>query len=301
MIFDCVIVGGGPAGLNAALVLGRARRNVALIDDNNPRNAVTRESHGFITRDGIEPSEFRHIAHGEIARYPSVRVVRDKVLDAVRNGRHFELTAESGETFQARTIILATGLKEILPPVEGIRAFYGKSLFNCPYCDGWELRDRRLVVISENEHAFHMAKTVSNWTNDLFVATNGHRVLTEEQRNALAARGIAVEERKIASLAGENGQLATIVFEDGTERACTGGFVTPQLVQPSRIGESLGCRTNPRGGYIADELGRTNIAGVYAAGDSSFSGPSQLILAAAGGFRAAAGVNADLIDERWAD
>ena len=179
---DCAIIGGGPAGLNAALVLGRARRKVLLFDDNNPRNAVTLHSHGFITRDGVTPAEFRAIAHGEIAKYPSCEVLPTRIRAVNRiGGTAFELVAEDGEKFSADNVILATGLQETLPAVDGIYSYYGRSLFNCPYCDGWELRDKPLVIIAESEMAAsHLPKVIYQWSRDIVVCTNGHQALSGE-------------------------------------------------------------------------------------------------------------------------
>ncbi|MBS4215113.1 MULTISPECIES: NAD(P)/FAD-dependent oxidoreductase [Neobacillus] len=297
MMFDCVIVGGGPAGLNAALVLGRARRNVVLFDHNSPRNAVTRESHGFITRDGIEPTEFREIAHQDIAKYPSVVIRNEKITDIKKKGILFELVTKAGECILAKKVILATGLKEIHPSVKNVMDYYGKSLFNCPYCDGWELKDRPLIVISEFPSAYHMVKIVYNWSKDLIVCTNGHKVLTSEQKEVLQRKGIKVFEQKIKTLVGENGILEAVIFEDDKIEKRDGGFVTPEWIQASPFGKSLGCELNQLGGIITDEFGRTNIEGVYAAGDASVIAPSQVIIAAAEGSRAAIGVNTDLTQE----
>jgi thioredoxin reductase len=151
MLFDCAIIGGGPAGLNAALVLGRARRNTILFDNDNPRNAVTQESHGFITRDGIKPKEFREIAHKEIDKYPSVAYAKKDVTSIIKNNQLFELVTFEKEVYQSKTIIISSGLKDVLPNIENISDYYGKSLFNCPYCDGWELRDKPLVVIIDDQ------------------------------------------------------------------------------------------------------------------------------------------------------
>jgi len=297
MLWDCAIIGGGPAGLNAALVLGRARRQVLLADDGRPRNAVTHESHGFLTRDGVKPAEFRQMAYQEIGKYPSVRTVRDRVTAVRPDGGAFELDTGEGVIYQARKLILATGLRERLPSVEGMTSFYGKSLFNCPYCDGWELRDRALVVISENEHAFAMARTVHQWSRDLVLATNGAQVLTDGQREALRRNGIRIMEGRIAALAGEGGMLQKVVFADGSEVRREGGFVTPEWSHSAPFGEALGCASNELGGIVTDGFGRTSVKGVYAAGDSAVIAPSQLIIAAAGGSRAAIGVNTDLTQE----
>lgn len=293
-MLDCVIVGGGPAGLNAALVLGRARRNVILFDNNSPRNAVTQESHGFITRDGIKPREFREIAHQDIAKYPSIMIRNEKIIDVKKTGMHFEVVTEKGECIKGKKVIFATGLKEIHPAIENIMDFYGKSLFSCPYCDGWELKDLPLMIISESHFAFHMAKTVYNWSKDLIVCTNGKKILTVEQKNMLQRKGIKVYEQKIKSLIGGNGSLEAVIFEDGEEVKRNGGFVTPEWIQATTFGQSLGCKTHELGGIITDQFGRTNIEGLYAAGDTSVIAPSQVIIAAAEGSRAAMGVNTDL-------
>src|SRR5437899_5927886 len=172
MLYDCAIIGGGPAGLNAALILGRARRNAILIDNNNPRNAVTQESHGFITRDGIKPNEFRQIAHKELGKYPSVRDKKQEVTSVIKNEPLFELVTSKGERYQSKTIIISTGLKDILPNIPNISDFFGKSLFHCPFCDGWELKDMPLVVIvDEQKQGFHFTQIIYNWSKDLVVCT----------------------------------------------------------------------------------------------------------------------------------
>ncbi|UUZ82464.1 NAD(P)/FAD-dependent oxidoreductase [Paenibacillus sp. P26] len=205
--------------------------------------------------------------------------------------------AETGEWYEARKIILATGLREVLPAVNGLTEFYGKSLFNCPYCDGWELRDRPLVIISETDHAHHMAKILYNWSRDLLVCTNGKSVLTAEQKQSLSRKEIMVEEQRIRALSGRGGQLEKVIFEDGREAARSGGFVTPLWFPAAPFAEALGCTVNKLGGIMTDALGRTNVEGVYAAGDSAIAGASQLIIAVAEGSKAASGVNFDLTNE----
>ncbi len=305
MTVDCAIIGGGPAGLNAALVLGRARRKVLLFDDNNPRNAVTQHSHGFITRDGVTPAEFRAIGLGEITKYPSVEALSTRIQAVNRQGQEqgaeettFELVAEDGEKFRAANIILAAGLRETLPAVEGIYTFYGKSLFNCPYCDGWELRDKPLVIIAESEKAAsHLPKVIYNWSRDIVVCTNGHRALSDDRKLLLGKYGIRVIEDKIVALVGQAeqaGQLARITFENHPDIERAGGFVEIQRKQATTIGHDLGCEIDEAGSIVTDELGRTNIKGVYAAGDAVSIMQNQLIWAAASGSKAAIGVNTDL-------
>lgn len=305
MLFDCTIIGGGPAGLNAALILGRARRNVILFDNNNPRNAVTHESHGFITRDGINPKEFREIAHEEIGRYPSVVYARREVTSVIKNNNSneplFELiTSENNERYQSKTIIISTGLRDVLPSIDNISDYYGRSLFHCPYCDGWELRDKPLVVIiGDQVQGFHFIQTIYNWSKDLVVCTNGTMFQNTEQKHLLQRKGIKIIENKIKNFIGENGQMGKILFENGKSVSRKGGFVMPQLVQSSDFGKQLGCQYNLLGGIAIDSFGRTNIPGVYAAGDASVIAPAQLIIAAAEGVRAAAGVNTDLTQKEF--
>jgi thioredoxin reductase len=278
-------------------VLGRARRNVALIDNNRPRNAVTHASHGFITRDGVTPAEFRRVAYEEVLRYPSVHHLQTEVVSITKNESGFEVLDSSGLRVQARKLILATGVKEIFPEIEGFYPLYGKSLFNCPYCDGWELRDQPLVLVSESAAIFHTAKLLLNWSKDLIVCTNGHASLSEEQKERLQSKGIVVMEQPVSAFIGHNGQLEHVRFTDGTQVPRVGGFVSPQFVQSTPFGEHLGCERTESGGIKTDEAGRTSIPGVYAAGDSSYFMPSQLIFAAADGSRTAASVNMDLTEE----
>ena len=270
-----------------------------LFDDNRPRNAVTQESHGFLTRDGIKPHEFRAIAHQELGKYPSVEIQQMRVTAVRTAADAFELTTAKGEVFSARTVLLATGLKEILPSIEGLHDYYGKSVFCCPYCDGWELRDKPLVVISEGPQTFHGVKVIWNWSHDLLVCTNGHQVLDSEQQATLRRKGIEVVEDRITTLVGKGGQLEQVVFATQGARTRRGGFVAPRLLQASPIGEELGCEMNAMGGIVTDAFGRTTVPGVYAAGDASVVVPAQLIIAAAEGSRAAAGVNTDLTERAF--
>jgi thioredoxin reductase len=299
MVIDCAIIGGGPAGLSAALVLGRARRTTLIFDDNQPRNAVTHETHGFLTRDAVKPDEFRALAHQDISKYPSVAVRHTRITEVRPQENQFELVADDGEVVQARTVILATGMKETLPEVDGIHNYYGKSLFSCPYCDGWELRDKPLIVIAEEgQHAFHLGKLVWNWSRDLVVCTNGHTVLTEEQKETLQGKGIQISEDRITALVGENGMLERVQFSTHAEIMRQGGFVATHLFQAADFGTRLGCKTQANGKIVTDMLGRTSIKGVYAAGEA-LGNPSQLIIAAAQGSAAAGGVNTDLTESEF--
>ncbi|WP_314590365.1 NAD(P)/FAD-dependent oxidoreductase [Paenibacillus terrigena] len=297
MMYDCAIVGGGPAGLNAALALGRARRSVVVIDNNQPRNRVTHASHGFITRDNVTPAEFRRIAYVEVLRYPSVRHWQVDVTLIRKTEQGFEIMTQSDEVIQARKVILATGLREVFPDIEGLHDFYGTSLFNCPYCDGWELRDQPLVIVSEEAGIFHTAKILYNWSQDLVVCTNGLDILTKEQQDILVSKGLRIMNKPIKAFTGKNRMLEEVHFTDGTWIKRSGGFITPTFVPKATFGEHLGYETTAYGGIVTDPAGRSSVAGLYAAGDAAYVRPSQVIYAAAAGSKVAMTVNADLIDE----
>lgn len=299
MILDCAVIGGGPAGLNAALVLGRSRRKTILFDDNKPRNAVTSESHGFITRDGIHPQEFKRVAQEELSRYPDVRIEKQRVYRINKENTFFQVETENGEVYSAKKIILATGFKEVLPDIPRVEEFYGKSLFSCPFCDGWELRDRPLAVIANDQKAFHMAKLVSNWTNDLIIFTNGNKILSLEEQELLKRYGISINEKKIATFIGENRMLKKIQLEDGTKVLREGGFISVEWKQAASFDSTLKYTLNEHGGIETDSWQRTNTEGVFACGDTRIYGPSQLIIGAAEGSMAAISVITALTEEKF--
>ncbi|OXM14092.1 NAD(P)/FAD-dependent oxidoreductase [Paenibacillus herberti] len=296
MIVDCAIIGGGPAGLSAALVLGRARRSVLLIDDHKPRNAVTKAGHGYLTRDGIAPNEFRRMAREEASGYSTVRLRQGRVMTVESFPGRFRLRTEAGGTAEARTLLLAAGLKEQLPDIPGLKELYGSSLFNCPYCDGWELRDTPLVAVSTSNNLFHQAKLLLGWSRDLLVCTHGQGQLSGQQQQALEAHGVKIVRSRITAMEGSDGQLKAVLFEDGTRIARSGGFVTPEAMLGTPLGAQLGCAHDAVGAVMVDGYGRTTVPGVYAAGDTSGMSPSQVVAAAASGNRAAFGIGGDLAE-----
>jgi len=294
---DCVIVGGGPAGLSAALVLGRSRRSVILIDDNRPRNAVTHASHGYLTRDGIQPGEFRRIAHEEVFKYPSVEHRQAEVTNIFNQVDGFEIVMKTGERIRAKKLIMATGLKEVFPVIDGLHDFYGKSLFNCPYCDAWEWRDRPIVLLTEEPVALHMAILLYNWSQDLIVCTNGKPLLSENERMKLETKNIQVIETPVVAFEGQNGLLEQIVLSDGRRINRSVGFVIPKWQPKIDFSKQLGYAVTEFGGIVTDAMGRSTISGLYAAGDAAYVRPSQLIYAASDGYKTGVTVNMDLSEE----
>ncbi|ETT84120.1 NAD(P)/FAD-dependent oxidoreductase [Viridibacillus sp. FSL R5-0477] len=299
-IFDCIIIGAGPAGLSASLTLGRARRNIAIFDNGTNRNRVTQESHGFITRDGIKPQEFKEIGLNELKNYPSISYFQKTVTQIIKDSSNdrFIAKTEDGLEFVAEKVILAAGIQEVFS-FQSIREYYGKSLFSCPYCDGWELRDKPLVVMADSEaHIMHLAKLVYNWTKDLVVLTNGVE-LSKDGASELQKRNIKVKTERIKKLIGDDGILQEIEFVSGETILRSGGFVVPSFYRPNQFVEQLGCKVQENGVVETDGSGRTSQKNVYIAGETEKSGPSSLMFAAADGSKAAFSVNIDLTTERF--
>lgn len=298
--FDCAVIGAGSAGLSASLVLGRSRRKIAVFDNGTNRNRVTQESHGFITNDGIKPEKFKEIGLTELRNYPSIHYIEKAVLAITKqpNG-WFTIRTSAKEEYVAERIVLATGIQEQFPPVPNIREYYGKSIFSCPYCDGWELKDQSLIVIAENEeHAFHMGKLVYNWSENVVIATNGYEI-SDFILNEFQRKNITVRTEPIKSLYGENGYLKKVEFDSGEEIERTGGFVVPSFKRPNPFANQLGCDMDENSALIIDDAGRTSQKNIYTAGETTLAGPSSLIIAAAEGSKVAAAVNMDIINERF--
>lgn len=300
-MYDCIIIGGGPAGLNAALVLGRAKRKVLIIDDGDPRNKVTHESHGYLTRDRIKPAEFRRIAYEEVLRYPTVEHIAKRVQAVDKQADHtFGVQLLDGSTLYARKLLIATGLKEAFPSLPGLQQCYGTSLFNCPFCDGWEMQHHKLAVIAGPAGVMHLTKMLYAWNRELVVFTNGLDVLDQEQLQQLEQHHIPVVSTRIAALQHLDGQLTAVELEDGTKVERSGGFIVPEFLPKADYQHSLEYEVNENGGIVTDANGMTTANGVYSAGDTTISGPSQLIIAAAAGSRTGAMIHAALMEEEWA-
>ena len=288
-MIDVLVIGGGPAGMGAALVAGRGRMEVVLIDDEKPRNAVTQESHALLTRDGITPEDVRLAGRCALLKYPNISVKPGRVKSIERKeDETFEVTTDAGEFIRTKNIVLATGLSETLPKVEDIEKYYGRSLFSCPFCDGWEMKEQPLVLIAETSQALHVVQLLTNWTDDLVVATNGLVVFDSEQKALLERNNIRLIEDTIRELKGSDGQLESVHFEGGEILERTGGFITTELKHPMPFIEQLDLEVSEAGFVVTNMMGQTNIPGIYAAGE--ITGPSQLIVSASQGHTAGIGI-----------
>lgn len=296
-MLDVIIIGGGPAGLSAALVLGRCRRRVAVCDAGRPRNRSSPAVNGFLTRDGIAPREMLAIAREQLAPYVSVEI-RDGEATDVRcvEGGGFEVVLADGGCLGSRKLLLATGVVDRLPAVEGAEAFYGRSLHHCPYCDGWAWRDRPISIYGQGAGGFRLARTLTNWSRELTLCTDGPSGLGPGRRAALDRLGIAVRQGRIARLEGRDGRLERVVFERGPVLPTRAMFFSTGWALGTDFAERLGCAPPDRRGVRAGKRGETEVPGLYVAGDASRD-VQFAIVAAAEGATAAYGINSALIEE----
>ncbi|MGB3413485.1 MAG: NAD(P)/FAD-dependent oxidoreductase [Microbacteriaceae bacterium] len=299
--YETIVLGGGPAGLSAALNLVRSRRKTIVLDGNRPRHSATMLSHGFLTRDGTPPSELRRMGREEYLNYPGAEYQLCQVTTVTRDADGRWQVAAKGinghpdQELSADVLLLATGLREQLPELPSIRNYYGMSLFSCIECDGFELSDRSLALIGETSDLAWRAISLKQWTDRLSVFTNGTRPLTERQEEILAERGIALYTEKIDDLVGDR-TLEGVRLIDGRVIPVSGGFVRPRWVEQLDYLEGIQPEVDAWGLLKTDRDGRTSIPGLYAAGDLTSPGPQQLIVAAGAGARTAATIHRDLID-----
>jgi thioredoxin reductase len=294
--WDVVIAGAGPAGASAALVLGRACRSVLLCDTGTPRSWASREMHAYLSRDGIAPSRFRAIGRREALRYPGVKFASVEVTQARRSGTGFVVKLGKSRQVRARKLLIATGLFDFVPRIPGIDELFGRSVFQCPYCDGWEMRDRKVAVYGRGLRGFQMARAMTAWASDIVLLTDGVMRLSTEQKRQLDRNGIEVVRKKIAKLAGSRGQLRHVEFRDGSRLdRQTLFFDTPSSAQ-SDLARSVGCRFGRHGGVLCGQHEATSVPGVFVAGNI-IRDVQLSIVAAAEGARAAFGINRALTRE----
>jgi thioredoxin reductase len=288
--YDAAIIGGGAAGLSAALVLGRARRRVVVIDAGAPRNAPAAHMHGFLSRDGTPPAVLLQAARAEVRRY-RVEIVEDLVVDA-RAG--FALRLAGGRTVQARRVLLATGAADELPDVLGARERWGRDFLHCPYCHGWEVRDLAIGVLATGPGSVEHAHLLRQWSDDVILFTHTHPV-TAKERTTLDARGIAVVEGTVERLVVTDDRLQAMQLADGRTVPRDALFIRPALrAHADGLAAALGCELLTEGLVRTDADGRTSVAGVWAAGNAA-NPRAQVITAAGEGSAVAIAINTALV------
>jgi thioredoxin reductase len=296
-MFDVIVVGGGPAGLSAALMLGRCRRRVLVCDLGQPRNRRSSALHGYLTRDGVPPADFLELGRRELDQY-GVEWRSIGVTTVCPGEDRFRVTLSDGRDEDGRFLLLATGVIDDLPLVSGLEECYGRSVFHCPYCDGWEWRDRRLATLGSGADAARLALALTAWSHDVVLCTNG-AALHRRERRPLEDHRIAVKTGRIRRLEHDGGLLRAIEFEDGGSAGCDALFFSTGQRPQSDIATRLGCALNARGTVKTGMLSETDIPRVFVAGDASRDA-QFVVVAAAEGIKAAVAINKALLHEELA-
>ena len=287
-MFDVVIAGGGPAGLSAALVLGRCRRRVLVCDEGRPRNARATSLNGYLTRDGVAPADFLRLGRDELQRYGVVQQTIS-VADVVRRPAGFEVFLGNGDRVCARAVLLATGVRDDLPDIPGFDECYGVTVHHCPYCDGWEVRDRRIAVIGASMSPVGLALSLRTWSARIVACSNGRR-LAPAHRRQLAQHDIPSYEARIVRLVHEDGQTRHLELADGRRVECEAVFFASSQRQQCGLAKRLGCEFTRKGTVKTDLLGNTCVPGIYVVGDASRD-VQFVIVAAAEGAKAGVAIN----------
>ncbi|MBC7847769.1 MAG: NAD(P)/FAD-dependent oxidoreductase [Flavobacterium sp.] len=267
--YDVIIVGGSYSGLAAGMALGRALKKVLIIDSGKPCNAPTPQSHNFLTQDGKTPAAIAALAKQQVVLYETITFINGLATNGRKTEEGFEIQVASGEIFHSTKLIIATGIKDILPNIEGVSDCWGISMLHCPYCHGYEVRNEKTGILGNGEHAYELAQLISNWTTDLTVYTNGKSSLTVEQTQKLSNHQINIIEKDIERLEHNTGYLQNIIFKDGTKREVKAMYSRNSFEQHCTIPESLGCALDDEGYIKVNPLQETSVDGVFACGDNT--------------------------------
>lgn len=294
---DVAIVGGGPAGLSAALILGRCLRTVILVDANQPRNAPSKSMHGFLSRDGIAPGKLREISLEQIKAYPNVTVTHGTIRKVRRLKDRFVAERHDGGIVRSRKILLATGRTDSLPDLPGIREFYGHSVFHCPQCDGWEARGKPLVVYGKNCTGWEFATDLLTWSDDITLCSDQTHRLTRKRAAWLKNLGIRVVREKVERLEGRGRRISNVRLENGDRIPCHALFFCAEERPRAELAIQLGASLTPAGRIRHDRRCQTNIPGCFTAGNMT-EGLQMVVMAAAEGAHAAYSINKELNREK---
>ena len=295
---DVIIIGGSYAGLSAGLALGRSLRKTLIIDEGRPCNRQTPHSHNFLTQDGKPPAEIHALAKKQVEEYKTVRFLSERAMHAEKKGTEFVVTTHSNQMFTARKLILATGIRDLLPDIKGLSECWGISVIHCPYCHGYEFRGQKTGIMANGDHAFHLASLVNNLTGEVTILTTGDKNFSDEQLDALARNGIAIEESEVAQIVHDQGRIRQVVFKNGKEMTFAAVYASVPFEQPSDIPAALGCELTEQGHIKVDVFQSTTVEGVYACGDNAT--PFRSVAAAvANGNAAGAVANMELTKEQF--
>ena len=293
-MYDCIVIGGGPAGLSAALLLGRCRRRVLLCDSGEPRNRWATAVNGFFSRDGVPPLQLLSLARDQLGAYDTVELREVCVEDAERVDGAFEVLLPGGARARARTLLLATGVVDDVPAIDGFAEAYGRTVHHCPYCDGWEYRDRRLAVYGRGDAGYGLALGLTAWTDHVVLCTDGPSELDHPRRTELEEIGVELREEPVERLAVTEGRVHAVRLAGGVTVPCDGVFFSTGQRQASPLPAKFGCHFTSKGAVATGTRERTEVPGLYVAGDASKN--SQLVsIAVAEGTEAGFEIHQELL------
>jgi thioredoxin reductase len=266
--FDVIIIGGSYAGLAAGMGLGRALRNVLIVDSGMPANRYTPESHNFLTQDGRTPAEIALIAKEQVNQYNTIKMIEGQVVSAERKGKEFHIRLRDGGHYRATNLVFATGIIDVFPDIPGFAESWGKSVLHCPYCHGYEVRNMPTGVLGNGDYAFEFGSLISNWTSGLTIYTNGPSLLTSDQATKLISHNIRIVEDRIAELKNNDGYVEKIIFANGRAENIKALYTRPEFKQHCELPMNLGCGITDEGYISIDSAQRTTVPGIYACGDN---------------------------------
>jgi len=296
--FEVIIIGGSYSGLSSAMSLGRALRNVLIIDSGSPRNKQTPHSHNFLTQDGKTPNQISTLAKRQVSQYKTIKFSRGLAVSGTKTKKGFEIKTQVGDLFYSKKLILATGLRDIILDIKGFAECWGISVIHCPYCHGYEVKNEKTGIAGNGDYGFEFSRLVNNWTKDLTLYTNGKSTLTKEQTDKLRKHDIPIVEKEIDCFEHVNGQIQNIVFNDNSKTSITAMYARPVLIQHSEIAAQVGCELTEQGLVKVDMSQKTTINGVFACGDNSNSS-KDIALAVSTGMVAGSTVNKEIIQEEF--
>ncbi len=297
--YDTAIVGGSFAGLSAALVLGRSMRKVAVIDAGKPCNRQTPASHNFLTHDGRPPKEILAEARQNVQYYPTIDLIDGTVVTAAETAGGFTLTTEAGETLTARKLLLATGVADQMPAIPGFAACWGRSVLHCPFCHGYEVRDQPIGLLANGDMAHELALLIEQWSRNLTLFTNGPSTLTDKQLADVRQLGIPVVETGVREIIHHDGFMSALQLADNRIVELSALFSRVPFTHHTDLAVQLGCTYSETGHIAVDNMGQTNVAGVFAAGDCTTM-MRQVGMAVAAGSKSGVAVNRALRQEELA-
>lgn len=268
-IFDVIIIGGSYSGLSAAMTLGRSLRNVLIIDAEKPCNRDTPHSQNFITQDGKKPHVIAEKARAQVLKYDTVKLVSDFATEAIKTNLGFRVNTRSGDTYEAKKLIISTGIKDLLPDIKGFKETWAKSVIHCPYCHGYEFKNKKTAIMSNGDNAYHLIPLVHNLTKNLSVITQGKPDFTDDQNAKLKQNNISIIEKEIIEIVHDNGAVKQVIYKDGSADNFDAIYVQLDFKQHTNIPQELGCELTEHGYLKVDEMQKTTVPGIYACGDNS--------------------------------